>query len=233
MPPGAVVSLRAMHARPVLALLTLWIVTSACRPGDQPPAAAAPGSEAGLPAQVLRNRLRGVLREPPVPKPGFTLTTVDGRPFNLKRDTQGYLTLLFFGYTHCPDVCPVHVANIAKVLKTVPIEVAGKVRFVFVTTDPERDTPEQLKGWLANFHPDFIGLTGTPDEIKAAQLAMGLMPAAREYPDSANASAYLVSHMAAVFAFTSDDLAHVIYPFGIRQADWAVDIPILANGWPE
>jgi protein SCO1/2 len=160
------------------------------------------------------------------------MQTVDGDAFELLRDTRGYLTLLFFGYTHCPDVCPVHVANVSKVLKGLPIDVSSKVRFVFITTDPERDTPEKLKSWLANFHPQFIGLTGNAEQIKQAQLSLGLIPAGREVPDSANPKAYLVSHAAVVFAFTNDDSAHVMYPFGIRQQDWANDLPILSQGFP-
>jgi protein SCO1/2 len=209
------------------------LAPAACRSGETPPAAEGPQAEAGLPAVVARNRIRGVQRTPPLPKPDWQLTTTDGKPFDLQRDTRGYLTLVFFGYTHCPDVCPVHTANVAKVLKTLPIDVANRVRFVFVTTDPERDTPDLLKRWLAGFHPDFIGLTGTPEQIRNAQMSLGLMPAAREVPDSNNPSAYLVSHAAAVFAFTSDDSAHVLYPFGIRQQDWANDLPILVNGWPK
>jgi protein SCO1/2 len=216
----------------VTTLLLALLAPAACRSGETPPAAEAPQAEAGLPAVVARNRIRGVQRTPPLPKPDWQLTTTDGKPFDLRRDTRGYLTLVFFGYTHCPDVCPVHTANVAKVLKTLPIDVANRVKFVFVTTDPERDTPELLQRWLGGFHPDFIGVTGTPEQIKNAQLSLGLLPAGREVPDSANPSAYLVSHAAAVFAFTSDDSAHVLYPFGIRQQDWANDLPILVNGWP-
>ena len=213
------------------ALLLGLIFAPACRPEPKPPEAAA-ASKAGLPAAVARDRIRGVIRKPPLPKPDIRMQTVDGKAFELIRDTRGSLTLLFFGYTHCPDVCPVHVANVSKVLKGLPIDVSGKVRFVFITTDPERDTPDKLKRWLANFHPGFIGLTGTAEEIKRAQLSLGLLPAGRELPDSTKPEAYLVSHAAVVFAFTPDDSAHVIYPFGIRQTDWANDLPILANGFP-
>jgi protein SCO1/2 len=182
---------------------------------------------------VLRNRIRGVLLGTPQPRPSFTLTTVDGRRFDFRTETGGHFTLLFFGYTHCPDVCPIHVANVSRVLKELPLDVSRRVRFVFVTTDPERDTPERLKAWLAAFHPDFIGLTGTADEIRAAQLAASLMPAVKQIPDSTNPGVYLVGHAAQVIAYTSDDSAHVVYPFGIRQQDWANDIPILVKGWPQ
>ena len=208
---------------------------AACQPGqaDRPSAEAAGQAETGAPAVVLRNRLRGVRLGTPQAKPDFTLTTVDGKPFDFRRDTEGYLTLLFFGYTHCPDVCPVHVANVAKVMKMLPSEVTSRIRFVFVTTDPERDTPDQLRDWLAGFHPDFIGLTGTPEQIRLAQMAAGLMPSEKQFPDSTKPTTYLVGHAAQVIAFTSDGLAHIVYPFGVRQQDWANDLPILAGGWPQ
>jgi protein SCO1/2 len=204
-----------------------------CDAADRPrPPAAGAAVDAVDPA-VARDRLRGVVLTPPQPKPDFNLTTTEGKRFDFRRETDGYLTLLFFGYTHCPDVCPVHMANLGRVIKQLPIDAGQRIRVVFVTTDPERDTPERLETWLGGFHRDFIGLTGTPEEIRQAQLAARLMPAARETPDSANPSSYTISHGAQVIAFTPDDgLAHIIYPFGIRQQDWANDLPILVKGWP-
>jgi len=221
--------------RYLLAPVVALAAVAACeRPAAQPEAPGAAPAEAGLPASVLRNRLRGVHLGQVQAKPDIRLTTVDGQPFSLIEDTRGTLTLLFVGYTHCPDICPVHVANVGKVMKTLPDEVTSKIRFVFVTTDPERDTPERLKAWLANFHPAIIGLVGTPEQIKAAQLAAGLLAAAKEIADSAAPQNYLVSHAAQVIAFTpNDDRAHIVYPFGVRQQDWANDLPILVNGWPE
>lgn len=221
-----------MPNRHLMTLLALPLIAG-CSPRPPERGETAPPAEAGLPPAVLRNRLRGVMLGTPQAKPDIRLTTVDGAPFSLRDDTRGYLTLLFFGYTHCPDICPIHVANISKVMKTLPDEISNRIRFVFVTTDPARDTPELLQAWLANFHPAIIGVTGTPEQVKQAQLAAGLMPAAKEVVDSTAPDAYLVSHAAQVIAFTSDDLAHMVYPFGIRQQDWANDLPILVGGWPE
>jgi len=216
--------------RSALSLATALAIAG-CRPGESPHTPAN-GAEAGAPEPAPGAGLRGVLVGSPAPKPDFSLTTMEGERFDFRRDTEGYLTLLFFGYTNCPDVCPVHMANIGRVLKGLRIEVARRVRVVFVTTDPERDTPERLRTWLANFHPDFIGLSGTEDELREAQLAVGMPPAGRSVPDSTRPATYYVSHGAQVFAFTTDNLAHVVYPFGIRQQDWANDIPMLVAGWP-
>lgn len=163
---------------------------------------------------------------PPRPKPEFVLTGTDGQAFDFRRETDGYLTLLFFGYTHCPDVCPVHMSNIAAVLKRLPVDVGRAVKVVFVTTDPARDTPARLREWLDAFDPSFIGLTGTPAELEQAQVAAGVQPAV---PDSTAGPDYTVGHSALVLAYTPDNLERVMYPFGTRQADWAHDIPRLVR----
>ena len=171
---------------------------------------------------------RGVALATPLAKPSFTLTDVNGRPYDFAAETRDKVALLFFGYTHCPDVCPLHMANIATVLKRMPAEDRGRIVTVFVTTDPERDTPERLREWLGNFDPSFVGLTGSKEDLARAQQSVGLAEASREYggADSAN---YFVGHGAQVFAFARDGVAYTIYPFGIRQEDWANDLPLLVR----
>src|ERR1041384_5232448 len=85
---------------------------------------------------------RGGLITPPLPKPRFVLTDTSGAPFDFWARTQGSVTLLFFGYTYCPDQCPMHMANIGAALKKLPAGTANNVKLVFVTTDPARDTPQ-------------------------------------------------------------------------------------------
>jgi protein SCO1/2 len=166
-------------------------------------------------------------------KPSFTLTDLDGKAFDFRRQTAGHLTLLFFGYTNCPDVCPLHMANIGAVLKSLPPEVSNRVKVVFVTTDPERDSIPVLKAWLAHFDPDFIGLTGTHAEIVAAEEAASQLPAIKDTVNKLVNGGYSVGHGAVVLAYTADDSLRVLYPFGIRQQDWAYDIPKLAQvGFP-
>lgn len=160
----------------------------------------------------------------PRPKPNFVLTDTEGKPYAFRDAGQGTVTLLFFGYTNCPDVCPVTMANIAAALHKLPDEVARQVTVVFVTTDPERDTPGRLRAWLDHFDQRFIGLTGTQAEIDSAQIAMRLPPAYRESADSVN---YTVGHAARVIAFTKDGMARFAFPFGTRQSEWAQEIPRL------
>jgi protein SCO1/2 len=168
----------------------------------------------------------GIALTEPVAKVPFTLTATDGSPYRFVEETEGYVTLLFFGYTNCPDVCPVHMANLAGVLDRLPYEVASAIKVVFVTTDPERDTPERIREWLDQFDPGFVGLTGTPTDLANLQRAFRLAPAVREERDD---SEYQVSHAAHIMAFTRDDSAHVVFPFGTRQSDWMRELPRLVE----
>jgi protein SCO1/2 len=162
----------------------------------------------------------------PQEKADFALLDTEGAPFNFREETDGYVTLLFFGYTYCPDVCPIHMANIGAVLDDFPFEVRRQVKVVFVTTDPERDTPERLRLWLDNFDPSFIGLRGSREEVNEIQVALGLPASTIEETDEGG---YGIGHSARVLAFTKDNLAHLAYPFGTRQSDWASDLPKLVE----
>lgn len=178
---------------------------------------------------VERLRLSGVPFSVPLPKPHFTLTDTSGHPFHFHAETQGYLTLLFFGYTHCPDVCPVHMANIAAVLKREP-DLRSELKVVFVGVDAPRDTPKAVRAFLDKFDPSFIGLTGTPAQLKRAELAAAVPPS---FVQKRFKGGYTVSHAAWVLLYTRDDLSHLRYPFGTRQSQWAHDLAVLAKGgWP-
>jgi protein SCO1/2 len=188
-----------------------------------------------VPDSVLTPRLEpaymGGLVTPPLPKPKFTLTDTSGTPFDFWSKTQGYVTLLFFGYARCPDQCPLHMENIATALKRLPASLADQVKLVFVTTDPARDTPNQLRSWLDRFDGRFVGLTGSEAEIEAAQRAAGIPPARKTV--RAGDDNYAVGHANFVLAYTKDNLAHLIYPGGVTHADWAHDLPqLVRETWP-
>jgi protein SCO1 len=170
---------------------------------------------------------RGGLVSPPLAKPKFTLTDTSGAPFDLWLKTQGSITLLFFGYTHCPDMCPLQMHTIEQALRTLAPAAAAQFKVVFVTTDPARDTPQVLRAYLDHFDKRFIGLTGSEQAIAAAQIAAKLSPAKR---GTVRADGnYEVGHAAFVLAYTRDNLAHVIYPVGLTAEDWAHDLPFLAS----
>jgi protein SCO1/2 len=169
---------------------------------------------------------RGGLVAPPLPRPRFVLTDTSGAPFDFWNRTQGSITLLFFGYTYCPDECPMHMANIGAALKKLPAGIAGQVKLVFVTTDPTRDTRVELRRWLDSFDKRFVGLTGTPAALDAAQKAAGIPLAQKTDPGNGN---YSVTHANFVVAYTKDNLGHVVYPGGVSQDDWIHDLPLLVK----
>lgn len=177
-------------------------------------------------AAVPRVTYRGGLLIPPLPKPRFVLTDTSGAPFDFWNRTQGAITLLFFGYTYCPDECPMHMAKLGAALKKLPHGIGDQVKLVFVTTDPARDTCDDLRQWLDNFDKRFIGLTGNPAALDAAQKAAGV-PLAQK-ADSRNGN-YSVTHANFVVAYTKDNLGHVIYPGGVSEDDWIHDLPLLVR----
>ena len=172
---------------------------------------------------VSSGELQGVVVDPPTEKPSFTLTDTDGEPYRFDTETDGQLSLLYFGYLNCPDVCPVHLAQIAEVFDSMP-DVARETEVVFVSVDPQRDSPEEIREFLDRFDTRFVGLTGTPEELKAAQEAAGVPPATI----TGEGEDYTVDHAGWVLAYSPDGLNHAIYPFGTRQTQWNNDLPILA-----
>ena len=174
--------------------------------------------------------LHGVTFTQPRGKPDFTLTDTEGRPFQFAADTKGFVTLLYFGYTNCPDVCPAQLVNISGALKRMKPADQEKVRLVFVTTDPARDTPERLRGWLNNFDKRFVGLSGNLDSVNAIENRLGIPQSQVEkmaMPMGPHPMNYGVGHAAQVLAFTPDDSLRAEYPSGFTVDDWANDLPRL------
>jgi protein SCO1/2 len=169
----------------------------------------------------------GGLISPVLPKPRFILTDTSGAPYDFLIKTQGYVTLLFFGYAHCTDVCPMQMHVIARAIKAVPPATADQLKVVFVSTDPDHDTPQVLQTFLAQFDERFIGLTGSQEAIDAAQRAANI-PVARKTGAQAGGISE-IGHAAFVLAYTKDNLAHVIYPDGMKEADWVHDLPYLTR----
>jgi protein SCO1/2 len=150
----------------------------------------------------------GAVLEEPRPRPDFELVDTTGAPFDFA-STSGRLTVLFFGYANCPDICPITLATLDEALGLVD---GVDADVVFVSVDPARDTPEQLRAYLDRFDTRFVGLTGTPEQLRAAQQAAGVTPA------------FDVGHSSQVIVYTPDDLAHLVYGFGVRQDQWADDL---------
>ena len=107
--------------------------------------------------------LHGAVIDPPIPAAEIQLQDYNGQHFTLS-SLRGTVVLLYFGYTNCPDECPLTMAHLKLVTDRLGAQ-ASNVRVVMVTTDPKRDTSQVLKDWLTKFSPDFIGLAGTPGQL--------------------------------------------------------------------
>jgi protein SCO1/2 len=168
---------------------------------------------------------RGSVLEDPVDVPDFTLTDQSGQPFRLS-DQQGKVVLLFFGYTSCPDVCPTTLGTWRKVHEGLGDD-AERVKFVFVTVDPERDTPERLGMHVQAFNPDFVGLTGSPEELAAIYDFFGVIH--EKDTSSGSALGYLVSHTATTFILDPEGKWRLRETYGTEAEDFIHDIQQLLD----
>lgn len=175
-------------------------------------------------SNVATGQLQGFELDDPQLKPSFVLTDTEGQPYDFSVETEGKLTLLYFGYTNCPDICPVHLAQVAEVFDQFP-EVARQTEVVFVSVDPGRDGPREIRKFLDNFDPTFVGLTGTTDQLAAAQEAAGV-PLASLIGEGDD---YTVDHAGWVIAYAPDGLNRTTYPFGTRQSEWSNDLQALLS----
>ncbi|MGW4216963.1 SCO family protein [Streptomyces bacillaris] len=161
-------------------------------------------------------------------KPDLVLTDTDGKKYDLREATKGKPTLIYFGYTNCPDVCPLTMSNISVAKRDLPKADQGKLQVVFVTTDPERDTPASLGKWLKAQDPTFIGLTGDFPTIQAAarQIGIGIEPATKEKDGTV-----VSMHGAQVVAFSpKTDGGYVLYGENTTAEEYAKDLPKLVKG---
>ena len=130
----------------------------------------------------------------------FTLTDQNGRQLS-NRAFDGKYRIVYFGFTYCPDVCPVDLQTIGQAMRMIEKEdpeLASQIQPIFITTDPERDTPQVMKQYVSAFHPRLIGLTGTPDQIAGVAKKHGVYFQKAEDP---GASEYRVDHMRIALLF--------------------------------
>ena len=163
----------------------------------------------------------------PYAMPTASFTTTDGTPYTLTADATRPVTLLFFGYTHCPDICNVVLANVASALRRSSASVRDKVQLVFVTTDPKRDSPRVIRDYLDRFDRSFVGLTGPMAEVRAAASTVHIAIAGTE-PDGKGG--YEVLHGTQLVGFAADKKAHVIWPDDMTVGDLQSDFARLAAG---
>jgi protein SCO1/2 len=163
---------------------------------------------------------RGSVLDEPLAVPDFSLTDQRGETFHLS-DQRGKVALLFFGYTQCPDVCPTTLATWRQVHEMLG-EDAANVRFAFVTVDPERDTPERLGLHVQAFNPDFVGLTGSSEELQTVYDIFDVY--FEKDTSSGSAAGYLVSHTATTFVLDPEGQWRLRETYGTPAEDIVHDI---------
>jgi len=150
------------------------------------------------------------------------LPDVDGKRRHLA-DFKGKVTVVFFGYTQCPDVCPTTMLELAQVKKELGAD-GARVQGVFVSVDPERDTPEILKAYVGNFGPDFVALRGTPEETKAAAKAFKVFYS--KVPGKTETS-YTIDHTAGEYVFDTRGRVRLFTRYGSGAEALKNDLKIL------
>ncbi|WP_435283373.1 SCO family protein [Streptomyces koelreuteriae] len=164
----------------------------------------------------------------PFEKPDLVLTDTQGEKYDLRKETEGKPTLIYFGYTHCPDVCPSTMSNIAVAKKQLPKSEQDDLRVVFVTTDPDRDNPAELGKWLKGIDPQFIGLTGDFATIQAGARTLGI---SLDAPRKDKNGKIISEHGTQVIAFSpKTDGGYVLYGEDASVDDYTKDLPALVKG---
>jgi protein SCO1/2 len=166
---------------------------------------------------------RGTLYDPALPAPEIELTQDNGSSFRLS-EMRGNVVLLFFGYASCPDVCPTTLSELRKVNEELGKD-AGQIRVVFVTVDPERDTPENIQKYVSIFNPSFVGLSGSMEELAPVWKDYGVYREVEHV--SSSATGYLVNHTARVYLIDPDGNLRLSYGYGTPTEDIVHDLKIL------
>jgi protein SCO1/2 len=187
------------------------------------PAASATTSAA---APAAAPALKAGVFDPARPAPDFRLRGSDGADLTLER-FRGKAVLLAFGYSHCNDVCPVTLATLAAARKSLGADAKG-MQVVYITVDPDRDTPARLKTWLAAFDPSFVGGTGTADALAAVRKSYGVD--AKKIPRGDGE--YGMAHSSSVWLIDPAGRLRAMMPYGHEPQDFAHDVRLLLAGAP-
>ncbi|WP_081241192.1 SCO family protein [Streptomyces viridosporus] len=212
---------KTFAAAALLAAASLTL--SACGSGD---------GDGGKPVAVVSEEAgadkAATVLDKPFEKPDLVLTDTHGKKYDFREETAGKPTLIYFGYTHCPDVCPLTMNNIAVAKKQLPQDQQDELRVVFVTTDPERDTAAALGTWLKGIDPQVVGLTGDFATIQAGARTLGITI---DPPRKDDQGKVVSDHGTQVIAFSpKTDGGYVLYGEDATVDDYTEDLPELIKG---
>lgn len=171
-------------------------------------------------------RFRGTMYEIPYPVASdFRLTDANGDTFSLRGNQGKKITLLFFGYAYCPDICPTTLSELKLTMEKLG-STAENVQVVFISVDPGRDTSENLQKFVERFNPNFIGLSGTQEELEPIWNDYGIF---REVVEGTSPTNYIINHTARVFLVDSAGNLRLSFGFQTPPEDIAHDIEIILN----
>ena len=157
--------------------------------------------------------------------PAFELVDTEGVPRTL-HDYRGHIVVIFFGFLHCPDACPAGLFKLALVMKQLG-QAAANVQVLFITLDPERDTPPSLRSYVSAFDPRFIGLTGTSAQIDRAASGFNV-----QYARVPTGDDYTIDHSTGIFVFDGTGRLRLVGAANSPVADFVLDISALAAERP-
>jgi protein SCO1/2 len=158
--------------------------------------------------------------DPPRAAPDFTLQGADGKPLKLS-DFRGKVVILGFGFTSCPDVCPTTLGVLGQAHKKLGAQ-AQDVQVIYITVDPERDTPERMHAYLKGFDPSFIGGTGSAENLSAVRKEYGIQAARKQYGDN-----YTYGHSSFIYLIDRKGLLRALMPYGHSPNDYVHDAQLL------
>jgi protein SCO1/2 len=161
----------------------------------------------------------------PYRKPDVQLVDTRGVPFTIAHDATRPVVLVFFGYTRCLELCSTVLADLAAALRPLDPGTRQRIEVLFVSIDPQRDTPQVLRTYLDRFDPTFVGLTGTDTEVAAVARALGVPLTGREPVRDG----YTIGHGVQVIGFGRDGLARIIWMPGTEVGDLRADVVRLAS----
>lgn len=174
------------------------------------PRIAGSGETGDVPGESLSmNRKQEI--DPPKDLPDFTLTDQEGQPASLS-DFRGQPLLMFFGFTHCPDICPATLAEF-RIIKRELGDLGDDVTFMLISVDGSRDTPESLKAYVEQFDPEFVGLTGDETRVREIGLDYFLYFNRVGTQESSSAAGYQVDHTSYSYLIDAEGKLRTIYPF--------------------
>jgi protein SCO1/2 len=176
-----------------------------------------------------RHEYTGLVFDDPQPALEIIGTDYDGAPFLLS-DYRGKLSLIFFGYTYCPDICPMTLANVSQAYKELEAESSDLVEdlnIVFITIDPERDTPARMAEYVPLFNPRFHGVYVPQDELGAVKSAYGVYAEKSDLPEGQTEAEYLMDHTAGVYVVDRQGNLRALFKHDIPSPALVSDLKAL------